>query len=97
MYYRVGVCGELTVDAGALSEDLGDFRVHLYVQVLLLGDLEITIEDLLLDPIIELPAYDGAGHIDDELLRQPPQLILLRKVQVALRVLADEAGDISYA
>ena len=87
----------LTAHRGAVPEDLCDLWIHLNVEVLVLGDLEVPCADLLLYPVIELLADNGAGYVDDELLRQPPQLLLVRKVYMALRMLFDEVSDLPYS
>ena len=67
------------------------------MEVLVLGDLLIPGSDLGLYPVVELLPYHGAGDVDDELLRQPPQLLLIWEIDVALWMHFDEITNLSYA
>lgn len=78
----------LTADGRGLPEDLGDGRVHLDHEVLLLGHLGVALVDLFLDPFAELLFKDRGADVADPLLRRLRQLDLrLREVLVDLRVL----------
>ena len=77
-----------------MPENLGNFRIDGDVEILLLGDLLVPRLDLGFDPVVELLADDGAGHVHDELFWQPSQFFRCRIVIVAFWLLIEKCGDL---
>jgi len=80
----------LTADGLALSEDLGDLRVHVDHEVLLGLDLVVALLHLRLDPLGERWSDDRVDHVGDVLPRQLLHLLLDGEVLVDARVLVGE-------
>ena len=77
----------LTRDGFGVVNDLGDFIVDIYKQVVLGGEVRVAFVDHRGDPRRERLLDDTVAHIDDELPRELIPVDLVRQVLQNLRVL----------
>ena len=81
------MANRLTTDIDASVECLGDLRVHLYEQLLLLGDLFVAQSDFFLHPITERLSNDCVDHVDEPLTWDFVHVTIVREVVRDLWVL----------
>ena len=81
------MANRLTADIDACVECLGDLRVHLYEQLLLLSDLIVAESYFFLHPITERLSNDCVDHVDEPLTWDFVHVTIVREVVRDLRVL----------
>ena len=77
----------LTADIDARVECLGDIRVHLYEQLLLLSDFFVAESYFFLHPITEWLSNDCVDHVDEPLTWDFVHVTIVRKIVWDLWVL----------
>ena len=82
------MANRLTADIDASVERLGDLRVHLYEQLLLLCDLFVAQNYFFLHPITERLSNNCIGHVDEPLTWDFVHVTIVREVVRDLWVLS---------
>ena len=81
------MANRLTADIDASVECLGDLRIHLYEQLLLLSDLFVAQSYFFLYPITKRLSNDCVDHVDEPLTWDFVHVTIVRKVVWDLWVL----------
>lgn len=87
----------LTADVHAAVEGPGNLRIHIDQEVLLFGELLVSISNLRLDPGAEWFADDGVGDVDEPLPRDLMHVTVFREVVIDQRDLPGLIKDPSDA
>ena len=81
------MANRLTADIDASVKCLGNLRIHLYEQLLLLSDLFVAPSYFFLHPITERLSNDCVDHVDEPLTRDFVHVAIVREVVRDLWVL----------
>lgn len=78
----------LTANVHAVVECSCNLRIHLDVEILLLGKIFIAVDNFLFDPDAEWLSDDRVGHVDEPLSRHLVHVAVFRQKSADLRRLS---------